>query len=520
MLSSIRKRLVALVLACLMLFGSCAAIAESVMVMRSATVYAVKGNSLVEVGTLPAGTTLNRTAQNSGWSMVNISGNTGFVLSDNVAAVTNLNGKTAYATSDISMYASFNTSSKKLATIPKDASVSMGYSVSSWVCVSYGSTVGFVKSSGLTTTKPALTQQPTFTSYTAYACVDDAKLYNGSGKVVGKIALNTSVTVNAVNGALSLVSYKNKTYIMMGNELSTKKTESQPAGGITTITPTTYYVREDGTAYYNGSGKVMGTLDQNATVTVSAFNGALALVTYDGKQAIMYTDTLSEKKISLALKYGDSGEAVERLQARLLELGYFSGTVAGNYLDLTKSAVAAFQKQVGLTADGIAGEATLNALFSENAPKAPEPEKKGPSTVPAATGTAVEMDWWTSDIQSIFPRGATAKITDVNTGIAWQEVRTGGTNHADVQPATADDTAAMKAAVGSWSWNRRPIFVTIKGVNYAASMNCMPHGSDTIDANNFSGHHCIHFTNSRTHGTDSICSLHQAAIKKAAKAVL
>ena len=51
-------------------------------------------------------------------------------------------------------------------------------------------------------------------------------------------------------------------------------------------------------------------------------------------------------------------------------------------------------------------------------------------------------------------------------------------------------------------------------------MNCMPHGSGSITDNNFNGHHCIHFTNSRTHGSNKVCSLHQAAIKKAAAATL
>ena len=50
-------------------------------------------------------------------------------------------------------------------------------------------------------------------------------------------------------------------------------------------------------------------------------------------------------------------------------------------------------------------------------------------------------------------------------------------------------------------------------------MNGMPHGSGPLD-NGFSGHHCIHFVNSRTHGTNRVCPLHQAAIKKAVAAEL
>jgi hypothetical protein len=48
----------------------------------------------------------------------------------------------------------------------------------------------------------------------------------------------------------------------------------------------------------------------------------------------------------------------------------------------------------------------------------------------------------------------------------------------------------------------------------------MPHGSGSIKNNNFDGHHCIHFTNSRGHSSNKVCSLHQAAIQKALSAKL
>ena len=119
-------------------------------------------------------------------------------------------------------------------------------------------------------------------------------------------------------------------------------------------------------------------------------------------------------------------------------------------------------------------QATRNALFASDAPKY-SASNAGYSNAEPATGTAREMDWWTSGIQSIFARGTVAKVTDVETGISWYEKRTGGTNHADVQPLTAADSNSMKRAYGGkWSWDRRAIFVTIDGVNYAASMNGMP----------------------------------------------
>lgn len=235
-------------------------------------------------------------------------------------------------------------------------------------------------------------------------------------------------------------------------------------------------------------------------------------------------ETLSDTKpddepddTATVLTYGDKGESVKAIQRRLKELGYFNGTIGGNYLTRTKAAVQAFQTEAGLHVDGVCDAATYAKLFSGDAPSV----EKAESTTEETHGKAIEMDWWKSDIQKIFAKGVTATITDVDTGLTWKEQRRGGTNHADVQPISAADTAALKKAYGGkWSWNRRAIWVTINGVNYAASMNGMPHGGSSIKDNNFDGHHCIHFTNSRTHCSNKVCPNHQKMIQKALKASL
>lgn len=212
------------------------------------------------------------------------------------------------------------------------------------------------------------------------------------------------------------------------------------------------------------------------------------------------------------LQPGDSGSAVKKLQTRLKALGWYSGAIGGHYQARTTQAVVDFQGAAGLKADGTATGETQRALY---APDAPRRDDSGESTATPATGKVRGMDWWTSDIQSIFSRGKTVVVTDVRTGLCWREVRIGGTNHADCAPLTGRDTAALKAAYGGqWSWDRRPVWVSIGGVRYAASMNGMPHGGDSID-NGFPGHHCIHFINSRTHGTDRVDPAHQAAIQEA-----
>ncbi len=75
--------------------------------------------------------------------------------------------------------------------------------------------------------------------------------------------------------------------------------------------------------------------------------------------AALLTQSFSVMSLS---KYGSSGSEVRSIQTRLTELGYFSGKVDGIFGSQTKNAVIKFQKDYGLTADGIVGSNTLKAL--------------------------------------------------------------------------------------------------------------------------------------------------------------
>ena len=67
------------------------------------------------------------------------------------------------------------------------------------------------------------------------------------------------------------------------------------------------------------------------------------------------------------LHNGSQGEKVWKLQEKLKALGYYEGEVDGQFGPGTRDAVIAFQKKNGLDADGLAGEETQQALYSENA---------------------------------------------------------------------------------------------------------------------------------------------------------
>ncbi len=67
------------------------------------------------------------------------------------------------------------------------------------------------------------------------------------------------------------------------------------------------------------------------------------------------------------LMMGSTGSDVSDLQARLIELGYYSGNIDGRYAQDTQAAVQEFQSRHGLTADGIAGRQTQDLLYSGSA---------------------------------------------------------------------------------------------------------------------------------------------------------
>lgn len=83
----------------------------------------------------------------------------------------------------------------------------------------------------------------------------------------------------------------------------------------------------------------------------------ILLMTQVTQYASIITDT--SDSISVLSKVGSRGNEVRQIQNKLKQLGYYKGTVDGIYGNNTKNAVIAFQKNCGLTADGIAGPKTL-----------------------------------------------------------------------------------------------------------------------------------------------------------------
>lgn len=73
-------------------------------------------------------------------------------------------------------------------------------------------------------------------------------------------------------------------------------------------------------------------------------------------------DAPEEAEAATAVKQGSTGQVVRNIQTKLKNWGYYKGRVDGVFGVQTKTAVKSFQKKNGLTADGIVGKKTADAM--------------------------------------------------------------------------------------------------------------------------------------------------------------
>lgn len=158
------------------------------------------------------------------------------------------------------------------------------------------------------------------------------------------------------------------------------------------------------------------------------------------------TAPLQPRDTQVLSKLGSQGKEVTAIQNALKERGLFSGEATGYYGTKTQAAVKRFQKQKGLSVDGIAGPQTLSALgiSTGSVPKATESninllariisaESRGePYTGQVAVGAVVlnrvESPSFPDTISGvIYQNGA---FTAINDGQFWEPIEAGCYNAA------------------------------------------------------------------------------------------
>ena len=508
------------------------------------------------------GAALSVLGECGGWYRVSCGGKTGYIMKEYVLLDSAANdaqdgGDTLYAetvtgetTDRVNLREQASSGSDVEKVVDKGCEVKLLGECGDWYKVSCGGKTGYISKNYIRVTGGTDNEDETvdavvpdgFVSYPAARTgatnerVNLREAASSAADVLKVLNKNASLTVLGEQGGYYQVKYGDalgyiaKNYVTLGvngGEESSKKEDETDETLYSSVK--TMYTTVRVNMRRTPEGDVLHTLAADTQVSVVGEAGSWYKVSYSTSVGYISKAYLAEKTEITAPSAPESDNKTE-------VSGGTTGYITGASVNMRKGAgtgygvVKVLKKGDEITfytlTDGFylikAGEDTgyvsekyISTTKPESAPAQPENDVE----TEAVSGKVQMADWWTSDIQSIFKRGRTATVTDVDTGISWTVLRSGGTNHADVQPLTAADTAKMKQAYGgSWSWNRRAIWVTIDGVSYAASMNGMPHGTGSITDNNFDGHHCIHFLNSRTHTGNRWDTAHQAAVQKAYKA--
>jgi peptidoglycan hydrolase-like protein with peptidoglycan-binding domain len=219
-----------------------------------------------------------------------------------------------------------------------------------------------------------------------------------------KIPAGAEITVNAVKGSWAEITYGKyagyvKTEYIVLKEVKKVKVTPTPTP-VPTLSPEEdaggYQILQKGSSgrdvtalqealielgYLKGTADgVFGAGTENAVKAFQQKNGYPETGIMDANiQAFLYTgspkaasgDKTKVKTLSpvegVAMKRGNKGELVTKLQVRLVDLGYLKSTPSGVYDTATISAVRSFQKKHGLTANGSADAETQKILYSDAA---------------------------------------------------------------------------------------------------------------------------------------------------------
>ena len=227
---------------------------------------------------------------------------------------------------------------------------------------------------------------------------------------------------------------------------------------------------------------------------------------------------------SSTYRYGSTGSAVTFIQTALTQLKYYTAEITGHFCSKTVDAVKRFQKDNGLTADGVVGKTTMDKLNEKY-----NGGSSGGSSADTTYDKVVYNLSWTKYKTVMQNLGLKAgnkgcKLTDLRTGKSFNIYVQSTGNHADVEPLTSADTATLCRIYGvgtasAISWERRPMLITIGAVQVVCSIYAQPHGQQNITDNNFNGQFCVHFLDSTIHSGDGGSvpddQNHQAIIKEA-----
>lgn len=243
------------------------------------------------------------------------------------------------------------------------------------------------------------------------------------------------------------------------------------------------------------SPTVYGSLRAGTGVYVLATRGEWAMIDYNGNIGIMESKYLT---------------ATDGLTGYVVKSAYVYKTASTSAAKYGPLPVGTELKVVGISGNFYQVYNGMAYAYIEKSAMSPNK----PSDTAILASKVMLINW--EQGKTLFAKGDYVQIYDIQSGQIIRARRLGGSQHAELEPATAEDTAKiLKMCGGKFSWNSRPVILNAGNYYMAAAINCMPHGSQTILDNNFDGQFCLHLPGSKTHETNVENVNHQLSVQYA-----
>lgn len=326
-------------------------------------------SSAALVDRIPQGETITVTGSKGNYYKVKYDGKTGYVMKEYVKAVLEIESTAApsqeptatgypydtVTSSSVNLREKQSVSSRKLATIPKGATITVEKISGTFAKVTYNGQSGYVKKDYIvvkTIVKATATPSPT--------------------PVV--------VTVSPVENASS---YQ---VLMKGSSGDAVLALQQALVELGFLSGQTDGVFGEGT-----HNAVVAFQEKNSYPATGVVDANLQAFLYSGKPKNAKGTKTEVKTLApiegVSIRLNDQGQLVTKVQIRLTELGYYTGDISGKYTTATRNAVKTFQKKHGITADGVCGADTQEKLFSASATAANATATPKPTATPTPAPT-------------------------------------------------------------------------------------------------------------------------------------
>ena len=319
---------------------------------------------------------------------------------------------TTVTNDQVNMRRSASSTATVLERLDKGASIEVLGASGNYYKISYNNRTGYVLKQyvdldSAVTPEPTIEVVETATGYPYETTTKDSvnlrEKKSTKSDLIRQIPAGATISVLAVSGSYAQVEYNGKTgycvkdYINLKQIVKATATPKPTAVPVVTADMLSGYVTlqkgDTGTnvralqgalielGYLSGSvdGK-FGSGTEKALIAFQETNEYPATGVADANlQAFLYEGkpkNSSGKKVQIntlsplpgtTITLNKTGDAVVTVQTQLKALGYYTGDVTGTYDKATRTALKAFQKKNGLTADGKAGAETQNLLVSGNA---------------------------------------------------------------------------------------------------------------------------------------------------------